>query len=144
MKNLKFLYTLLLFVSVFGFVACGDDDEKDAITPSNNAPTIEGIWMLGDETEEFGFCLVLNSDKTGVIIEGAFDEEKETRYFRYTYDSEKMVLTITESGEWPYEIDVYRLTSSQLITIEGDGELCTFSRYNGNIKDLERLLNMKL
>ena len=100
--------------------------------------------MFGDEEEGFGICLVLNKDKTGMIIEGVFDEEKEVRYFRYTFDSKNMLLTITQNGEWPYEIDVYRLTPNQLITIEEDGEIANFKRYNGSIKDLEKLLDMDL
>ncbi len=137
MNKLKFLPLLCIFCMLFTFTSCeNEDDIKGSL--------IEGIWMFGDEEEGFGICLVLNKDKTGMMIEGVFDEEKEVRYFRYTFDSKNMLLTITQNGEWPYEIDVYRLTPNQLITIEEDGEIATFKRYNGSIKDLEKLLDMDL
>lgn len=137
MNKLKFLPLLCLFFMLFAFTSCENEDDA-------KASMIEGIWMYDDEEEEFGMCIVLNRDKTGVIVEGIFDEEKEVRYFRYTFDSKNMLLTITQNGEWPYEIDVYRLTPNQLTTIDEDGEIFTFKRYNGSKKELERLLGISL
>ena len=142
MNKLKFLPLFCLSFLFFTFISCSDNEESTQVDEDS---LIEGIWIFRDEVEEgYGFCLVLNSDKTGMIIDDVFDKEKEVRYLRYTYDSKSMILTITENGEWPYEMDIYRLTSNQLITIDVDGELFTFTRYNGSIKDLEILLNMKL
>ncbi len=138
MNKLKFLPLLCLSFLFLTFTSCGDDEEN------NNESPIEGIWMLEDKSEDYGIFLVLNADDTGLIVEGSYDEISQVRYFRYVYNAEEKLLTINEIGEWPYIIDVYRVTKNQLITIEEDGDLTTFSRYDGNIKDLERLFNINL
>ena len=136
MKNLKFLYTLLLFVSVFGFVACGDDDEKDAITPPNNAPTIEGIWRLDIIEEECDTYTVF--DKGMAIMFAIGDKEYEyVEYVEYTYDEKKQSL-IYYYDDGPYKVNVLSLTSNKLTTVDGDGEYAIWARYDGSIKDLEK------
>lgn len=136
MKNLKFLYTFLLFVSVFGFVACGDDDEKDAITPSNNAPTIEGIWRLDIIEEECDTYTVF--DKGMAIMFAIGDKEYEyVEYVEYTYDEKKQSL-IFYYDDGPYKVNVLSLTSNKLTTVDGDGDYTIWARYDGSIKDLEK------
>ena len=106
-------------------------------------PSIEGIWKGVDPTEEHQTYLVLNSDKTGIQIEGVVGYKINVGHFLYTYDSEKKVLTITSDDE-SYDVSVQKLTSTQLVTILGDDDCLTFSRFNGTINDLEELFGIDL
>ena len=134
MNKLKFLPFLCLSVMLFAFTSC----ENEGTTPE---PSIEGIWKCIEPDEQDQIYIVFNSDKTGIHIEGAVGYKINVDHFLYTYDSEKKVLTITSDDE-SYDVSVQKLTSTQLVTILGDDDCLTFSRYNGTINDLEELFDI--
>ena len=48
MKKVNFLFLFgLLFVMMFGFSACSDDDDKDVATGDSS---IVGVWAVADQT----------------------------------------------------------------------------------------------
>ena len=136
MNKLKFLPFLCLSVMLFAFTSC----ENEGTTPELS---IEGIWKCIEPDEQDQIYIVFNSDKTGIHIEGVVGYKINVGHFLYTYDSEKKVLTITSDDE-SYDVSVQKLTSTQLVTILGDDDCLTFSRYNGTINDLEELFDIEL
>jgi regulator of protease activity HflC (stomatin/prohibitin superfamily) len=121
---------------LFAFTSC----EKETTVQD---PSIEGIWKCIEPDEQDQIYIVFNSDKTGIQIEGVVGYKINVGHFLYTYDSEKKVLTITSDDE-SYDVSVQKLTSTQLVTILGDDDCLTFSRYNGTINDLEELFDIEL
>jgi hypothetical protein len=63
--------------------------------------------------------------------------------FKYVYDEEdEIIVTIEDEGR--YEHYVRELTSKKLVWIDPDGYVRTYTRYNGDLYDIEREYDVKL
>ena len=147
MKNIKFLqlFMLLSFV-ILSLVACGEHEE-DIQQPDSTSSLIEGIWK--HEFSSGVSFYVFNNNEIGYDIEFDYEDGftpggiEEMSTFKYVYNEEDEIL-VTIEDEGRYEYYVRELTSKKLVWIDPDGYVRSYTRYNGDLYDIEREYDVKL
>ncbi len=147
MKNIKSLqlFMLLSFV-ILSLVACGDHEE-DIQQPVSTSSLIEGIWK--HEFSSGASFYVFNNNGIGYYIEFDYKDGftpggiEEVSPFKYVYNEEDEIL-VTIEDERRYEHYVHELTSKKLVWIDPDGYVDTYTRYNGDLNDIEREYDVTL
>ena len=50
MKNVKYIFSLVILVSFLGFISCGDDDSPEPTLEEQRLENIAGTWSTGSVT----------------------------------------------------------------------------------------------
>lgn len=146
-KQRLFLLPILAFVLAFT-VSCNNDDEKQVLEPD---ALVEGIWIhtFGSVPYNSYSFRVFYKNGTGYEFELDYadgfipGEEEDMDPFRYVYDKEdNSIIIIDDGGRWVHTI--LKITSSQLSWIDPDGDIVSFTKYNGNLDDVEREFDVEL
>ena len=96
---------------------------------------------------------VFNKNGTGYYIEFDYKDgyrpgqTEDMEPFTYKFDEKNNILTITEKdGDYfdRYSYNVLELTSNKLKVIDPDGYVENYTRYNGDLEDIEREFNVTL
>lgn len=102
MKKVNFLFLFgLLFVMMYGFSACSDDDDKDVATGNSS---IVGVWEVADKTingHKATLQVEFRSNKTGTMTAIYTDGTDPDSYnFEYVLAAEGdyMYLTLIWTG----------------------------------------------
>ena len=146
MKKIYYLLLGLMLVSSTALVSCSDDDDSD-ISSSSSSSLIEGIWK--HEFSSGVSFYVFNNNEIGYDIEFDYEDGftpggiEEMSPFKYVYNEEDEIL-VTIEDEGRYEHYVRELTSKKLVWIDPDGYVRTYTRYNGDLYDIEREYDVKL
>lgn len=134
-KSFALLFMALTFV-LFAFVACGDDDDKDAPDSGDKDPTgLVGVWTGQDEDKlgnSYELKICFNADYTGWDNWG--NEEKEV----FTWYTEgNMLVFVYPEGNNEYDEDeyIYKVAGNQLYLYDYDEQT--------GEKDLEVVLTRK-
>ncbi len=146
-KQRLFLLPILAFVLAFT-VSCNNDEEKQVLEPD---ALIEGIWIhtFGSVPYNGYSFYVFYKNGTGYEFELDYNdgfipgEEEDMDPFRYVYDKEdNSIIIIDDEGRWVHTI--LKITSSQLSWIDPDGDIVSYTKYNGDLDDVEREFDVEL
>lgn len=149
MKKFQLMTILGLFVCVFTFIACGDDNDD---TPAN---ALVGTWVIehseSDDNGQFYWKEVEtltfeNNGKFTHLYEGEDGHQGEVRKHgskeegTYVYDQNTKVLALTvtgrsymeqETGKWVTEPSSEAYTQKYQVSINGNELTLTYLREDG-------------